>query len=238
LDKDRGKRMIIAVASSNEEVGKSVIAANVATLRALVGRSVLLLDITPKKSSFEWGKQRTHANIAPKIAAQALKGKNLKSEFDAIAARFNDVIIDTDWRNTAGNQAALELADMVLVPVQPIDGSVECLKKTIRRIKAARRTNPDLWTLVVINRAGAAPAISQLDAIRRYVAKLPSASLAGTIIREQASLQHAYSAHLSIFEYKPADPNAIAEMHDLYRAQKLRRSTLPSLSRLQKRGAP
>jgi len=55
--------MIITVASSSEGVGKSIIAVNVAVLRALVGRSVLLLDIDPKKSSFEWSKQRDDADI-------------------------------------------------------------------------------------------------------------------------------------------------------------------------------
>jgi cellulose biosynthesis protein BcsQ len=128
----------------------------------------------------------------------------------------------------------LEIADMVVVPLA-IDGdSVEDLKLVVRRIKVARRANPDLWTLVVITHAEGALPISELDKIRHYIGKIPLAALAGTVIRKRGALQQAFSEGLSIFEYKPADPLAMAEMHDLYRAQKRRHARVPSLSQLQK----
>jgi chromosome partitioning protein len=226
--------MIITVAGNKEGVGKSTIAINVAALRTLVGHTVLLIDIDPKKSSFEWSEKRNDANIRPKISACSITGKHLKAEFERLAPGYNDVLIDTDWRNTKGSQDALELADMAVVLIQPGDDSLISLKQMVRRIKVARRSNPDLWALMVIVRAQDTPPICELDEIRRYLSKIPLATLAGTIIHERISVQKAFSEHLSIFEYKPADTRAIAEMHDLYRAQKMRRTALPSLARLQR----
>jgi chromosome partitioning protein len=226
--------MIITVASNRVGAGKSTIAINIATLRTLVGRRVLLIDLDPKKSICRWSEARNGANIQPKIPACSIKGKHLRTEFERFTSRYNDVLIDTDWRNTTGKQTALEISDMVVVPIEVSDKGLVELKQMIRNIKAARRTNPDLWALVVIARAQDELRIGELDKIRNYVEKLPSTALAGTMIRERASLQQALSEGLSIFEYKPADACAIAEMHDLYRAQKMRRSGVPSLWRLLK----
>lgn len=226
--------MIITITSNRKEAGKSTIAINNAVMRTLVGRPVLLIDIDPNKASYEWSEERKRANIEPAIAACSIKSKHLKERFAELSAKYIDVLIDTDWRNTAGNQIALELADMAIVPVAPGEDSVNALKQMVKRIKIARRANPRLWTLVVIARARQLVSIPELDAIRHYVAKLPATTLAGSIIHERPSLRHAFAEQLSIFEYKPADARAIAEMHDLYRAQKMRRTVLPSITRLQR----
>ena len=224
--------MIITIASNMQGVGKTLIATNIATLRLLAGHRVKLVDLAPNQRSAKWCAARNASDIAPSIPAVALKGKQLKDEFDEIAVGCNDVIIDTDWRNSAGNLAALETSDQVVVPVLLNERSVEDLKPMIRRIKTARRVNPRLRALVVIARAPDKLSLFHLEAVRRYIAKVPFAALQGTIIHEHDVLQTASSAHLSIFEFKPADARAVAEMRDLYRAQKRRRTVQPSLSRL------
>jgi chromosome partitioning protein len=227
-------RMIITVANNQEGIGRSTIAVNIAAVRRLVGRTVLLIDLDPKKSSFAWSEARNSANIQPQIPACVIKGKHFETKIAPLISGYNDVLIDTDWRNTKGAQDALSMSDMVIVPIRIGNDCVDDLKHVIRRVKVARRTNPDLWVLVVIVRTEGALPIAELDKIRNYIAKIPSTALAGTVIRERASLQQAFSEGRSIFEYKPADPHAVAEMHDLYRTQKMRRTCLPSLSRLQK----
>jgi len=226
--------MILTVASNKKGVGKSTIATNIAAMRALLNRDVLLLDVTPQKSSYDWAQKRKQAGIEPRMVSASILGKNLRDELPALAGGYTDVVIDTDWRNTEGRQAALELADMVVVPIEPVEGCVDLLRLLVRRIKAARKVNPGLWTLIVIVRAPDALPFVRIDEILTYIAKLPYTTLAGTAIREQLSLQKAFEECLSIFEYKPADERAIAEMRDLYRAQKMRRTVLPSLSRLQR----
>jgi Mrp family chromosome partitioning ATPase len=88
--------MIITIASNCEDVGKSIIATNTAVLRTLVGRSALLIDIDPKRKSFEWAERRKQASVQPTIAASSLKGKHLKQKFAELSAKYIDVIIDTD----------------------------------------------------------------------------------------------------------------------------------------------
>lgn len=226
--------MIITVANNREGVGRSTIAVNIAAVRRLVGRTVLLIDLDSKNSTFGWSEARNSANIQPQIPACVIKGKQFEEKIASLMTGYNDVLIDTGWRNTKGAQDALSISDMVIVPVRVGNDCVEDLKQVIRRIKVARRTNPDLWALVVVVRTEGALPIAELDKIRNYIAKIPSTTLAGTVIRERKSLQQSFFEGRSIFEYKPADPHAVAEMHDLYRAQKMRRTRLPSLSRLQK----
>lgn len=224
--------MIITIASNRQNVGKTLIATNIAALRLLAGHRVRLLDIAPQHMSAKWCAARTVSDAVAAIPATAIKSRLFRDEFDDIASGCNDVIIDTDWRNSAGNLAALEVSDQVVVPVLLDERAVEDLKPMIRRIKAARRVNPRLRALVVITRAPDKVSLFHLEALRRYLAKVPFAALQGTMIHECQSLQAASAAHLSIFEYKPADARAIAEIRDLYRAQKRRRTVHPSLSRL------
>ena len=133
--------MIITVANNKEGVGRSTIAVNMAALRALVGRSVLLIDLDPKKSSFAWNTARKCADIQPPILACTMQGKHFEAEFKSQICGYNDIVIDTDWRNTRGTQAASAIADMAVIPIRIGDDSVSDLKHVIRRVKVARRTN-------------------------------------------------------------------------------------------------
>jgi chromosome partitioning protein len=226
--------MIVTVASNRKQVGKTTIAVNNAAIRALAGRSVYLIDIDPNKSSYHWTLKRQSSNVQPPIPACSISGKYLKDTFDKVSSNYNDVVIDTDWRDSKGSQMALEVSDMVIVPVEPGPGSLACLKKMAKRIHAARVNNPALWAIVVLVRARGALPIAEFDAIRNFVGKESSMALAGTVIRDDKSLQNAFDDGLAVFEYKNADRKSVVEMYDLYRAQRRKSTALPSLSRVQK----
>jgi len=226
--------MIITVASNRREVGRSTIAVNNAVIRAMAGRSVYLIDIDPNKGSYDWSLKRQCSNTQPLIPACSIPGKYLKEIFDKVSSSYNDILIDTDWRDSKGNRTALEVADMVIVPVKLGGGSLACLKQMAKRINAARANNPDLWAIVVLVRAQGALPIAEFDAIRNYVGNESYMALAGTVIRDDNSLKNTFANGLAVFEYKEADPRSVAEMYDLYRTQRRKSAALPSLSRIQK----
>ncbi len=226
--------MVITFASDQEGVGKSTIAVNLAALRVLAGRRVQLIDLDPKKSSLEWSERRNREKVHPRISALDMEGRCLAENFEILPSDRNDVLIDTNWHDTDENRSVLELADCVVVPLRIDSDNLNSLKRMDHRLRAARQSNPDLWTLIVIVRALGMPSIRELDTIRHYVEIMPSASIAGTIIRERSSLKMSFADGLSIFEYREADPKAKSEMQDLNRALKARRINVPSLSRLQR----
>jgi len=208
--------MIVTVASNRREVGKSTLAVNTVAIRALADRSVYLIDIDPRKSSYEWSLKRQRSHIQPHIPACAIAGKYLKDTFHKVSSHYNDVLIDTDWRDSKGSRTALEVADIAIVPIELGEGSLMCLKQMTKRLKAARANNPYLWTIVVLVRAKGALPAAEFEAIRRHVGNETSMTLAGTVIREDQSLQVAFDEGLAVFEYKLANPKSIVEMYDLY----------------------
>ena len=208
--------MIVTVASNRREVGKSTLAVNAVAIRALAGRSVCLIDIDPRKSSYEWSLKRQRSHIQPRIPACAIAGKHLKDTFYKLSSRYNDVLIDTDWRDSMGSRTALEVADIAIVPIALGAESLACLKQMTKRLKAARENNPGLWSIVVLVRAKGTLPAAEFEAIRRHVGNETAMALAETVIREDRSLQVAFDEGLAVFEDKQANPESIVEMYDLY----------------------
>lgn len=209
--------MIITIANEKGGVEKSILANNLAALRAIDGRNVLLIDADPQKSSFTWSSERSAAGIKPKVPARAINGKGLQPKLENLTPRYNDIVIDTEGRDSMGSRSALIAARLVIIPIQPDQMDPASEKNLIARIDMARLFNPSLRVLFVIACAKDAPSIQEFAAVRLLVAKITAATLANTVIHEQAAIHSAFDEGLSISEYKPADMRAIAEMMNFYR---------------------
>jgi len=217
--------MIIAIANQNGGSGKTIVANNLALLRARTGRKVLLLDADPKQSSTNWGCERSAAGVRPRIAARALAGRALEQELDTLRRHYNDIVIDTEGRDTAESRAALNAARLVVVPVSAEQADLASQYKLIARLNAARMFNPHLRVLfvAVANEGDADEAdADDLAAIRAYAARVMSATLAGTVIHEQLAAHRACGRGRCVCDggsdgASIGDPGAAAEMQALYK---------------------
>ncbi len=209
--------MIITIANEKGGTEKSILANNLATLRAMDGRIVLLVDADPQKSSLTWSSERSAAGIKPKVPARAISGKGLQPELENLTLRYNDIVIDTEGRDSMGSRSALIAARIVIIPIQPDQMDPASEKKLIMRIDKARLVNPRLRVLFVIACVQDDPSLQELASVRSLVAKVAAATLANTVIHEQAAIRCAFDEGLSISEYQPADKRASAEMMNLYR---------------------
>jgi chromosome partitioning protein len=188
--------MIVAVAnhsgsgSGSASAGKAIVANNLALLRARAGRRVMLVDTDPRAASCAWCGEMAAAGITPKIAARAICGRALLPELEALRARYNDIVIDTEGRDTADSRAALIAARVAIVPlsvpVTPQQVDLGSQYKLIARLNAARMFNPDLRVLFVLIGAADAPSSEERAAVRAYVARVMSATLVSTMIRGPA----------------------------------------------------
>src|SRR5262245_46530151 len=108
----------ICVANLKGGVGKSVLTQNLATTLHAAKRRVLVVDTDTQRTSFRWGKEAARAKRdGPPVVEMA--GDALARDLERIVSAFEVAIIDTPARLGEDARAAMLVADVVLLPVQP-----------------------------------------------------------------------------------------------------------------------
>jgi chromosome partitioning protein len=131
---------IIAVAINKGGVGKTTTSKNLATSAAAAGFNVLLLDMDSQENSRKWGTRRTKRNpykILPLV--KFTTESSLSEEIErAKNAGCDLVIIDTPPGRSPESVAAVEAADLLLIPVEADDqDSFDAIPKTARLARAS-----------------------------------------------------------------------------------------------------
>ena len=175
--------MIVAIANQNGGAGKTIIANNLALLRTRSGRKVMLVDTDPRGASCAWCGELAAAGVQPRVAARAITGRTLVHDLELLRTRYNDIVIDTEGRDTAESRAALIAARLVVVPVTPEQADLASQYKLIARLNCARMFNPGLRVLFVL--VAEDPSNEERAAVRAYAARVMSATLASTILHGQ-----------------------------------------------------
>ncbi|MBK8536321.1 MAG: AAA family ATPase [Candidatus Competibacteraceae bacterium] len=85
---------IILIGGEKGGTGKTTLAVNLAALRALQGRDVLLIDTDIQASASYWAQTRDEAGIQPRVACIQKFGKGLQTEVRDLAKRYQDIVID------------------------------------------------------------------------------------------------------------------------------------------------
>ena len=99
--------MIILIGGEKGGTGKTTIATNLAAMRALAGRDVLLIDTDPQGSANYWVQSRDEEKITPRVACIQKFGKGLPAEVKDLAHRYQDIIIDAGGRDSVELRSAL-----------------------------------------------------------------------------------------------------------------------------------
>ncbi len=133
-----------------------------------------------------------------------------------LTPRYNDIVIDTEGRDSMGSRSALVAARIAIIPIRPDQMDPASEAKLIVRVDTARLFNPGLRVLFVIACAKDDPSTQEFADVRSLVAQVTTATLAKTVIHEQTALRNAFADGLSISEYQPADTRAVTEMTNLY----------------------
>jgi chromosome partitioning protein len=132
---------IIASANLKGGTGKSTIAVNLACALALGGRSVVLVDVDPQQTAFDWaagGGLPMEVFGEPPIDLHQ-EGRWPKRAVDL--ARRNDIVM-LDLPPLVGRILAsgLMVADLVLVPITPSGVDVAPTAEVLRQIRLARES--------------------------------------------------------------------------------------------------
>lgn len=207
--------MIITIGGIKGGVGKSLVATNLAVMRAQGGNKVLLVDGDEQGTAGDWADHRTGLGVATPWTTVRLKANAVRTEVLKLAKDYDDIIIDCGGRDTASLRAALTVSDIFLVPFQPKSFDIWTASKVSDLIGEAKIFNEKLSAFAFINCANARG--SDNDDAKEILAKAEGLSLLPATIGLRKAFSNATAEGLGICEMH-TDKKALHEMKALHDA--------------------
>ncbi len=122
----------IVFASHKGGCGKSILAACLAVAAQAAGERVFVLDLDPKKSLVRWSAKRKDRNLP----VRAVSSAKLPAALSVLVKRqVSLVILDTPSFESPASLAAMEFADLSIVPVRPGTFDIWASEVTGRKLK-------------------------------------------------------------------------------------------------------
>ncbi|WP_084545085.1 AAA family ATPase [Derxia gummosa] len=127
--------MIVVVGAEKGGVGKTAIATNLAALATKEDIETILLDTDSQGSATAWIRIRNQNAIKPPISLLTVH-ESPANELNALAAKFELVIVDVGAQNYRTMLQAATVADLVLVPTGPDQLEVESAQNVFEALRA------------------------------------------------------------------------------------------------------
>ena len=209
--------MIVAVVAEKGGVGKTVVATNLAGMRAAAGFRALLLDVDTQASSTFWTQFRSERGL-PQVEAQAHRGEAFRRYVNAPRALHDDIVIDVGAGDGPSLDTALQGADCAVIPVRPTGVDMYTMQLMDHRVAEARELNPRLRALALINQASTNPRHRALGvAIESLREGSRNLTVADTVLRDRVAYQRSHTLGQTVLEYVPRSDRGVEEMLSLYR---------------------
>ena len=202
--------MILALANTKGGVGKSTLAINIAIIRSLRGRDVLLVDGDEQRTALDFTELREQLVGKAGYTAVALHGAALRTQVRQLTPKYDDIVIDVGGRDTGSLRAALTVAHAVLIPVQPRSFDIWAVGQIAELVREAREINDTLRALVVLNAAD--PQGHDNEEAAEVIREIDCLQLLDQQIGRRKAFPNAASAGRSVMEYSPRDPKACDEL--------------------------
>jgi chromosome partitioning protein len=210
--------MILVCGGIKGGVGKTTLATSMTVLRATIGRDVLLVDADEQATATDFTAVRNETLAESGGAGYTsikLHGAAVRNEVTKLAPKYDDVVIDVGGRDTAGQRAALLVADVYVVPFLPGSFDVWTLDSVGELVEEAKGFNENLKAVCMINRADAKGADNKEAA--DIASEIPGLNYIDAPLGNRKAFRSAASQGLAVTENKPADPKAVKELKTLYK---------------------
>lgn len=208
--------MILVCGGIKGGVGKTTLATNMAILRSHQGKDVLLVDADDQSTSSDFTAVRNETLQSEGAGYTSIKlhGSAVRSELLRMKDKYDDIVIDVGGRDTAGQRAALSIADVYVVPFLPGSFDVWTLDSVGTLVEEARAFNENLKAVCIINRADSRG--TDNDEAAAIAQEIPQLTYIDAPLGNRKAFRSAAAAGLSVTEVKPADPKAISEITRLF----------------------
>jgi len=207
--------MIIVCGGTKGGSGKTTVCTNLAVMRAIDGRDVLLVDADEQGSSTLFSTQRRQ-DYGDKAGYTSivLSEERVRTEVLAMRHKFDDILIDTGGRDSKSQRAAISIADLLVIPFKPSSLDIWTLENNQKVIDDMRPYNPSLRVVAFVNQADA-QGNDNADA-GAVLAEIEWLQFLETPVVYRRAIRRATSWGLAVCESKPADRKAIDEVNALY----------------------
>src|SRR3954466_150847 len=122
---------ILALVTQKGGTGKSSLAVSLAVAALERGLKVYMIDLDPQATARNWFERREAAE--PEVAT--VEANRLPAALMALQRKgFDLVILDTPGVDTPATTAAMQAADLCLIPARPSVADIEAAKPTIRSL--------------------------------------------------------------------------------------------------------
>jgi chromosome partitioning protein len=206
---------IITIGGIKGGTGKTTLATNLAIIRNLEEKEVLLIDGDEQGSSTDFSSVRAEVRGSTGYTSIQLTGSAIRTQGLLLASKYQDIIIDAGGRDTSSQRAALIISNIVLIPFNPRSFDIWTLGKVVKLIDECKSVNPELKAFVFLNKADATgndncEAAEALKEVKIF-------NYLNTAIGLRKAFANAASNGASVVEQKPADKKAVDEIQALYR---------------------
>lgn len=207
--------MIVVVGGIKGGSGKTTVATNLAVMSSLAGRDVLLIDADDQETATDFTTLRSEQRAGGAGYTNIkLTGAAVRTETQKLAAKYEEIIIDTGGRDTASQRAALTVADVLLVPFVPRSFDVWTLEKVALLVSEIRAVNPNLKAFAFLNRTD--PRGQDNDDAADYLKETSELEFINTPLGARKAFGNAAAAGLAVTELKQEDAKAIEEIGQLH----------------------
>ena len=183
----------IAVISQKGGAGKTTLAIHLAAAAHEAGRVALIVDTDPQATASQWAAWREDRapevidspppRLAAKVAAARAQGAEL-------------IVIDTPPHADSAARAAMELADLVLIPCRPSAFDLAAIQTTAKLVQLLRKP------AFVVFTAGAPNAPRMYEEAGELVAGYGTPA-APVLIPDRAAYRHASAQGATVMELEP-----------------------------------
>lgn len=208
--------MILLFGGEKGGSGKTTHAVNAAIERSRMERDVLLICADRQGSASAWCAIRETTKL-PAITCVSLHGEGLAEQVRRLAARFDDVVIDTGGRDSPELRSAMTVADRLVTPVRTSQFDFFALAATNNIMPAARALNPKLDACILINCAPTHACSREAMQLRKLVSEFAHYRLLETQVHERRAYRRVAEAGAAACELDPRDEKAEFEMRKLAR---------------------
>ena len=207
--------MKIIIGNCKGGVGKSTISTNLATVAALDGKKVIIIDADPQKSAMDWRNVRCN-NGLDNIQAVSITTPTLHRDLQAFDSSHDLIIIDAGGRDTATFRSAIMAADLFILPVLPSLFDVYATQETLALLRECRALK-DIKARLLLNQVQQNTLMArEADEALAEIALESDCPLLITRLHNRTACKAAVMYGQGVLEYEPRG-KAGGEIKALYR---------------------
>ena len=196
----------IAIISQKGGAGKTTLALHLAAAAHDAGRIALVIDTDPQATASQWAAWRQDAppevidSPPPRLAAKIEQARGQGADF---------VVIDTPPHADSAARAAVEVADLVLIPCRPSAFDLAAIQTTAKLVQLLRKPAFVVFTAGSPN----APRVYQEAGELVESFGTPACPIQ---IPDRAAFRHASAEGRTVMEFEP-NGKAADDVRDIYK---------------------